>query len=121
VGELVKIYTAEAVAALLKVDYKTVLRLIKRGLLNALPGIRHKRITEEELNRYLGIKSNLGSTASGPPPAFHTGTGQSDVQLIGHSARSSGVDGVSEGRIVVIPNGEGHGAPCRVVKPKGKI
>lgn len=44
VGETVKIYTAKEVAGLLKVDYKTVLRLIKRGLLKAIPGIRHKWI-----------------------------------------------------------------------------
>ena len=56
VGETVKIYTAEEVAGLLKVDYKTVLRLIQRGLLQAIPGIRHKRITEQELHRYMGIK-----------------------------------------------------------------
>ena len=56
-----KIYTADEVAALLKVDYKTVLNLIKRGLLKAIPGIRHKRITEQELNRYLGIKTQGGA------------------------------------------------------------
>jgi hypothetical protein len=38
VGETLKIYTADEVASLLKVDYKTVLRLIKRGLLKAIPG-----------------------------------------------------------------------------------
>jgi hypothetical protein len=35
-----KIYTAAEVAGLLKVDYKTVLNLIKRGALQALPGCR---------------------------------------------------------------------------------
>jgi excisionase family DNA binding protein len=63
VSETVKIYTADEVAGLLKVDYKTVLRLIQRGLLKAIPGIRHKRITEQELNRYLGIKQTQGTTA----------------------------------------------------------
>lgn len=63
VGETVKIYTAIEVAALLKVDYKTVLNLIKRGLLKAIPGIRHKRITEQELCRYLGIKQTQGGAA----------------------------------------------------------
>lgn len=63
VGNKVKVYTAEEVAGLLKVDYKTVLRLIKRGLLKAIPGIRHKRITEQELNRYLGIKQAQGGAA----------------------------------------------------------
>ena len=62
-GETVKIYTADEVAGLLKVDYKTVLRLIKRGLLKAIPGIRHKRITEQELLRYLGIKQTQGGAA----------------------------------------------------------
>ena len=58
-----KIYTAVEVAAVLEVDYKTVLNLIKRGLLKALPGIRHKRITEDELNRYLGGKNTQGGAA----------------------------------------------------------
>ena len=58
-----KIYTADEVAGLLQVDYKTVLRLIQRGLLKAIPGIRHKRITEQELNRYLGIKQPQAGAA----------------------------------------------------------
>ncbi len=45
---------------MLKVEYKTVLRLIQRGLLKAIPGIRHKRITEQELRRYMGIKEMQG-------------------------------------------------------------
>ena len=49
------IYTAAEIAGILKVSYKTVLNLIKRGLLKALPGLRHKRVTETELNRYLGV------------------------------------------------------------------
>jgi excisionase family DNA binding protein len=56
VGAALKIYTADEIAGQLKTSYKTVLNLIKRGLLKALPGIRHKRVTEEELNRYLGIQ-----------------------------------------------------------------
>ena len=44
-------------------------------------------------------------------PSFHIGTGQSVVPLTGHSARSSGVDGVNKGLIVVNLNGEGRGAP----------
>jgi excisionase family DNA binding protein len=59
----VKVYTADEVAGVLQVDYKTVLRLIKRGLLKAIPGIRHKRITEQELHRYLGIKQTQGGAA----------------------------------------------------------
>jgi excisionase family DNA binding protein len=58
-----KIYTAEEVAAELKVEYKTVLRLIKRGLLKAVPGIRHKRITQQELVRFLGVQKMDGGAA----------------------------------------------------------
>lgn len=58
-----KIYTAEEVAAELKVEYKTVLRLIKRGLLKAVPGIRHKRITQQELMRFLGVQTRDGGAA----------------------------------------------------------
>jgi hypothetical protein len=50
----------------LNVDYKTVLNLIKRGLLKALPGIRHKRITEAEFNRYLSVQIPAAIT---PVPA----------------------------------------------------
>ena len=52
-GDVLKIYTADEIAGQLQTSYKTVLNLIKRGLLKALPGIRHKRITEAEFNRYL--------------------------------------------------------------------
>jgi len=58
VGDVLKIYTADEIAGQLQTSYKTVLNLIKRGLLKALPGIRHKRITEAEFNRYLGIQSD---------------------------------------------------------------
>ena len=57
-----KIYTANEVADVLKVKYKTVLRLIQRGLLKPIPGIRHKRITEQELKRFLGIREQQGGT-----------------------------------------------------------
>ena len=55
-----KVYTATEVACLLQVDYKTVLRLIQRGLLKAIPGIRHKRITEDEIKRFLGAGGKGG-------------------------------------------------------------
>jgi excisionase family DNA binding protein len=58
----VKVYTANEVADVLKVKYKTVLRLIQRGLLKPIPGIRHKRITEQELKRFLGIREQQGGT-----------------------------------------------------------
>ena len=113
-----KVYTAEEVAEILRVEYKTVLRLIERGVLKCLPAIRHKRIPEAELNRYLDVRSTL-QHASSHPPASRTGPGQAGVQPTGHSTRSSGVDGVSKGPIVVNRNGEGRGVPSRVMKPKG--
>jgi excisionase family DNA binding protein len=64
-----KIYTVEEVAPLLRVEYKTALRLIRRGYLHCLPGIRHKRITEAELHRYLDVRNTLAGTA--PPPRRH--------------------------------------------------
>jgi excisionase family DNA binding protein len=68
----VKIYTAAEVAGLLKVDYKTVLNLIKRGALQALPGIRHKRITEAALNCYLRVKCAHVTAAGTPACALAT-------------------------------------------------
>jgi excisionase family DNA binding protein len=63
VGAVLKIYTAVEAAGILRVKYKTVLRLIQRGLLKAIPGLRHKRITEQELLRYLGIKQTQRGAA----------------------------------------------------------
>ena len=71
--DVVKIHTAVAVAGLLGVDYKTVLNLIKRGHLRALPGLRHKRITEAELNRYLGVQPAATATPAQTPPARPAG------------------------------------------------
>jgi excisionase family DNA binding protein len=65
-----KVYTVEEVAAILRVDYKTVLRLIQRGLLKVLPGIRHKRVTEHELNRYLDVRNVLCKPVQTPAVAF---------------------------------------------------
>ncbi|HEX3716503.1 MAG TPA: helix-turn-helix domain-containing protein [Verrucomicrobiae bacterium] len=68
-GEVLKIYTAGEIAGLLKSSYKTVLNLIKHGQLKALPGIRHKRITEVELNRYLGVENTENGAAFASEPA----------------------------------------------------
>lgn len=95
------VYTAEEVAAKLKVEYKTVLRLIKRGHLKTLPGIRHKRITEAELNRYLGVKTFLASAADG-------------------STRPSNGVGVNPGQIVVNPTAKAVATPHAPLKAKGK-
>jgi excisionase family DNA binding protein len=72
-SDVVKIHTAGAVAVLLGVDYKTVLNLIKRGHLRALPGLRHKRITEAELNHYLGVQPAATFTSAQTPPARPAG------------------------------------------------
>jgi excisionase family DNA binding protein len=61
-----KVYTVEEVAPLLRVEYKTALRLIQRGYLHCLPGIRHKRITEAELHRYLDVRNTLAGAAAQP-------------------------------------------------------
>ncbi|GEM_PF-5991583 len=58
-----KVYTVEEVASILRVEYKTVLRLIKRGQIKVLPGIRHKRIPEAELARYLDVQNVLGAAS----------------------------------------------------------
>jgi len=60
----VKVHTVEDVASVLRLEKKTVLRLIKRGYLKALPGIRHKRIPESELDRYLNVRSIVAGAAS---------------------------------------------------------
>ena len=68
-GEVLKIYTAVEIAGQMDISYKTVLNLIKCGLLKALPGIRHKRITEDEFNRYLGANSIQSGGAFASVPA----------------------------------------------------
>ena len=87
-SDVVKIHTAEAVAVLLGVDYKTVLNLIKRGHLRALPGLRHKRITEAELNRYLGVQSAATVTPAQTPPARPAGMeSATDKSLVSPAAK----------------------------------
>lgn len=97
----VVVYTAEEVAGKLKVDYKTVLRLIQRGLLKTLPGIRHKRITEAELNRYLGVQDILTAAAN-------------------RSSRPSSGVGVNHGQIVVSSTAKAVAPPLAPSKAKGK-
>jgi hypothetical protein len=72
-SDVVKIHTAVEVAALLGKDYKTVLSLIKRGYLRALPGLRHKLVTDAELNRYLGVQPAATFTPAQTPPARPAG------------------------------------------------
>jgi hypothetical protein len=72
-SDVVKIHTAVEIAALLGKDYKTVLSLIKRGHLRALPGLRHKLVTEAELNRYLGVQPAAATTPVQTPPACPAG------------------------------------------------
>jgi excisionase family DNA binding protein len=52
-----KVYTAEEVAKILMVHYRTVLRLIKEGKIKTLDGIEGKtRVSEQQLNDYLAGK-----------------------------------------------------------------
>ena len=88
-SDVVKIHTAGAVAVLLGVDYKTVLNLIKRGQLRALPGLRHKRITEAELNRYLGVQPAATVTPAQTPPARPAGMeSATDKSLVKPTAKA---------------------------------
>ena len=99
-GAVMNVYTAEEVAGKLKVEYKTVLRLIQRGHLKTLPGIRHKRITEAELNRYLGVQDILASA--------------------GRTLCLSSGASVNNGQIVVSPTAKVVATPIASAKPKGK-
>jgi excisionase family DNA binding protein len=65
----VKLYTVGEIAELLNLSYKTVLNLIRRGHLRALPGLRHKLVPEAELNRYLGGSNIQDGAAITPAPA----------------------------------------------------
>ena len=96
-GEVLKIYTADEIAGELKTCKKSVLNLIKRGLLKALPGLRHKRITEAEFHRYLGVKAGQNGAALTPAlakpscnlpatlPARPAGSGRHPGQIAGRS------------------------------------
>jgi hypothetical protein len=67
-----KTFTAGEIAGELKICKKSVLNLIKHGHLNALPGLRHKRVTEAEFNRYLGVINAQNGSAVTPVPAKPT-------------------------------------------------
>jgi len=88
-NDVVKIHNAHEVAGLLGVDYKTVLNLIRRGHLRALPGIRHKLITEAELNRYLGIHPAATVTHAQTTPARPAGlVSITDKSLVNPAAKA---------------------------------
>lgn len=50
-------YSVKETAAILGVSSVTVYRLLQRGTLTALPGLRTKRITRQSLQRYLDAAS----------------------------------------------------------------
>jgi hypothetical protein len=87
-SDVVKIHTAVAIAALLGKDYKTVLSLIKRGHLRALPGLRHKLVTDAELNRYLGVQPAATAIPAQTPPVRPAGMeSATDKSLVSPAAK----------------------------------
>ena len=87
-SDVVKINTAGEVAGLLGMSYKTILSLIKRGHLRSLPGLRHKLITEAELNRYLGVQPAATPTPVITPPARPAGMeSATDKSLVSPAAK----------------------------------
>jgi hypothetical protein len=80
----------------------------------------HPTAKQSARSRGAGARQKNQSRVKGHLTYFRIGLGQAFVQLTGHSARSSGVDGKIEGLIVVNLNGEGRGVACRAVKPNGK-
>jgi excisionase family DNA binding protein len=87
-SDVIKIHTADEVADLLGVDYKTVLNLIRRGHLRALPGIRHKLITEAELNRYLGVQPAAAPHAQTAPARPAGSVSITDKSLVNPAAKA---------------------------------
>ena len=47
------VYNSQETADLLGISYYSVLRLVKRGLLHPLGGLRHKLFPGKEIQRYL--------------------------------------------------------------------
>ena len=100
---VVRVYTIEEVASMLRLEQRTVLRLIKRGYLKALPGIRHKRITEVELERYLNVRSLVGGAAK--DAAVDSGNGRH----ASGSSEGAGADAVAQATTPPPPSlGQGH-------------
>jgi len=87
-NDVVKIHNAHEVAGLLGVDYKTVLNLIRRGHLRALPGLRHKRITGMELNRYLGVQPAAVTHAQTAPARPAGSVQMKDKSLVNPAAKA---------------------------------
>jgi hypothetical protein len=88
-SDVVKIHTAVEIAALLGRDYKTVLSLIKRGHLRALPGLRHKLVTDAEFNRYLGVQPAATAIPAQTPPARPVGMESvKDKSLVSPTAKA---------------------------------
>ena len=79
-----KVYTAVEVAGIVRVNKKTIQRLIKSGGLTPLSGIRHIRITEAELCRYLGV----ASLTTSPRPSSGSGATPGQNESRGDVARA---------------------------------
>jgi hypothetical protein len=48
-------YSMEETAGMLGLSYITVWRLLKRGLIKSVPGLRHKVIPATEIQRFLNV------------------------------------------------------------------
>ena len=53
------VFTVPEAAELLGVSEKSIYRLIERGLLRSAGGMRHKRITPAEIERYLKATTGM--------------------------------------------------------------
>lgn len=47
-------WSLKETAAVLGLSYPTVWRLVQRGKIRAVPGLRHKLIPQKEIERFLG-------------------------------------------------------------------
>jgi len=58
------VLTCAAAAQMLQVKPVTVRRLVQRGLIRRIPGIRHLRISESEMQKFIASSPN---SKSSPP------------------------------------------------------
>jgi excisionase family DNA binding protein len=59
IQEELVVYTVPEVAVILKISEKSVYRLIERNLLKSCCALRHKRVSEKELERFIQATNGL--------------------------------------------------------------